>query len=79
MHMLLGKLDVIDVIDQPDGTAKVILEFDDETKNSIKKAYGWERWSNKKFEKLLITAIYNYVESQKQKEGPNGGNLQTWT
>ena len=73
--MLLGKLDVIDVIDQPDGTAKVILEFDHETKNAIKQMYGWKRWSDKKFEKLLITAIYNYVESKKQKEGPNDGNI----
>lgn len=73
--MLLGKLDVIDVIDQPDGTAKVILEFDDETKNAIKQMYGWKRWNTKKFEKLLITAIYNYVESKKQKEGPNYGNI----
>jgi hypothetical protein len=73
--MLLGKFDVIDVIDQPDGTAKVILEFDDETKNSIKQMYGWKRWNTKKFEKLLITAIYDYVESQKQKEGSNDGNI----
>ena len=71
--MLLGKFDVIDVIDQPDGTAKVILEFDDETKNAIKQMYGWKRWSDKKFEKLLITAIYDYVESKKQKEGTELG------
>ena len=71
--MLLGKFDVIDVIDQPDGTAKVILEFDDETKNAIKQMYGWKRWSDKKFEKLLITAIYDYVESKKQKEGTEIG------
>ncbi len=73
--MLLGKIDVIDVIDQPDGTAKVILEFDDETKNAIKQMYGWKRWNTKKFEELLITAIYNYVETQKQNEGSNDGNI----
>lgn len=69
------KFDVIEVIDQPDGTAKVILEFDDETKESIKQIYGWKRWSDKKFQKLFNTAIYNYLESQKQKEGSNDGNI----
>lgn len=75
MLMSQFKFDVIDVIEQPDGTAKVILEFDDETKNAIKQTYGWKRWNNKKFEKLIIDAIYNYVESQKQNEGPNDGNI----
>lgn len=65
MLMSLYKFKVIDVIDQPDGTAKVILEFDDETKNAIKQTYGWKRWNTKKFEKLFINAIYNYIESQK--------------
>lgn len=69
------KFNVIDVIDQPDGTAKVILEFDDETKNSIKQMYGWKRWNTKKFEKLLITAIYDYIESKKQNEGSNDGSI----
>ena len=60
--MSVFKFDVIDVIDQPDGSAKVILEFDDETKESIKQTYGWKRWNTKKFEKLLIEAIRNYID-----------------
>lgn len=75
MLMSQFKIHVADVIDQPDGTAKVILEFDDETKKSIKQTYGWKRWSDKKFQKLFIDAIYNYLESQKHKEDRNDGNI----
>lgn len=67
--MSVFKFNVIDVVDQPDGSAKVILEFDDETKESIKQTYGWKRWNTKKFEKLLINAIHDYVNFQKQNEG----------
>ena len=74
MLMSQYKFNVIDVIDQPDGTAKVILEFDDETKNAIKQMYGWKRWNTKKFEELFKTAILNYVDYKKS-EGSNDGNF----
>lgn len=69
MLMSRFKFDIIDVIDQPDGSAKIILQFDVKTKESIKQTFGWKRWNTKKFEQLFKQAIQNYVDSQQQNEG----------
>lgn len=56
------KLTVIDIVDQPDGSALVTFDINKETREFIKKLYGWKRWNTKKFQQLLIQAIQNYVE-----------------
>jgi len=61
------RVKVIDVIDQPDGSALVNLDIDDQTKNFIKATYGWKRWNTKRFEKLLINALTIFADEVKNK------------
>ena len=67
------KLTVIDIVDQPDGTALVTFDINKETREFIKQTYGWKRWNTKKFQQLFIQAIENYVAFKK--EGPNDGSI----
>lgn len=62
MLMSQFKMEVIDIIDNEDGGAKVTLEMDDEARNFIKKHYGWKRWSTKKFQILFTEMLTKYVE-----------------
>ena len=52
-----GRINVIDVVDQPDGSAKVTFEADKVFKEGFKKNYGLKRWSQKRFDKFLQEAI----------------------
>ena len=67
MLMSEFRVKVIDVIDQPDGSALVNLDIDDQTKNFIKATYGWKRWNTKRFEKLLINALTIFADEVKNK------------
>lgn len=62
MQMSEFKLTVINIVDQPDGSALVTFDINKETREFIKSVYGWKRWNTKKFQQLLIQAIQNYVE-----------------
>ena len=62
MLMSQFRLQVTDIVDNEDGSAKVTLELGDETRNFIKKHYGWKRWSTKKFQTLFIEILTKYVE-----------------
>jgi hypothetical protein len=61
-------LKVIDIVDQPDGSALVTFDIDKEAREFIKNLYGWKRWSSKKFQQVLLQAIDNYVKTQEKKD-----------
>ena len=61
-------LKVINVIEQPDGSALVTFDVDKETREFIKNLYGWKKWSSKKFQVVLLQAIDNYVKIQEKKD-----------
>ncbi len=61
---------VVEIIDNPDGSANVIFEIDHSIKEQVKQFYGWKRWSSKKFEQLFIEGLYNYI-----KERSNDGSI----
>jgi len=61
------KLEVIEITDNPDGTAEIVFELEDEFKEWFKKSFGLKRWSDKKFQKVLLEAIGDYVEKEKEK------------
>lgn len=63
MHMSHFKLKVIEIIENEDGSSKIVLDINKKAQDVIKKMYGWNRWNTKKFEKLLIEAITNYMAS----------------
>jgi len=52
-----GKIKCVDVQEQPDGSAKVIFEADEEFKEWFKSKYNLKRWSEKRFNKFLQEAI----------------------
>ncbi len=70
MHMSHFELKVIEIIENEDGSSKIVLDINKKAQDVIKKMYGWSRWNTKKFEKLLIEAITNYMASM-----PNYQNI----
>ena len=58
-YKFTGKINVVDVVDNPDGSAKITFEADKEFKNSFKKYYGLKRWSQKRFDLFLREALEN--------------------
>jgi hypothetical protein len=68
MDMLMSefRIKVVDIIDQPDGSALVNIDIDDETINLIKTTYGWKRWNTKRFQKLFIEALSKNIQQEKK-------------
>lgn len=62
MQMSEFKLTVIDIVDQPDGSALITFDIDKETREFIKQTYGWKRWSSNKFKQVFLSAIDNYIK-----------------
>lgn len=60
------KFTITNIIDQADGSALVVFDFDKESKEEIKQLYGWKRWNTKRFQQLFTTAIDSYVNIKKQ-------------
>ena len=57
-------LQVIDVVDNPDGTATINFDVSDEFIAWFKKDQGLKRWSQKRFQKWAIEGIENYISLQ---------------
>jgi hypothetical protein len=55
------KVKVTGIIDNPDGSAKVVFDIEDGFEEEIIKMQGWEKWEQEKFEQLFITALEEYV------------------
>jgi hypothetical protein len=67
------QIKVAEIIDNPDGSAKVIFDIEDGFEEEIIKMHGWEKWEQEKFEQLFISALKDYI---KFKEGTiNDGNF----
>jgi hypothetical protein len=67
------RIKVADIIDNPDGSAKVVFDIEDGFEEEIIKMHGWEKWEQEKFEQLFISALKDYI---KFKEGnTNDGNF----
>ena len=56
------QIKVTDIIDNPDGSAKVIFDIEDGFEEEIIKMNGWEKWEQEKFEQLFISALKEYIE-----------------
>jgi hypothetical protein len=53
---------VAEIIDNPDGSAKVIFDIEEGFEEEIIKMHGWEKWEQEKFEQLFISALRNYLD-----------------
>ena len=56
------RIKVADIIDNPDGSAKVIFDIEDGFEEEIIKMHGWEKWEQEKFEQLFISALRKYLD-----------------
>lgn len=54
-----GKIKVVELVENPDGSAKVIFEADNDFKKCFKEYYGLKRWSQRRFDLFLQDAIEN--------------------
>lgn len=57
-------LKVLEIKDNPDGSALVTFEVSDEFKAWFLKYFKLKRWSNKKFEKFVLNAIKTGLEKE---------------
>ena len=57
MNTNLGEIEVVNWVDNPDGSVTLTFEVSDDFKDNLKKAFGWKRWSQKKFEQWVIECI----------------------
>ena len=71
------KVKVAEIIDNPDGSAKVIFDVEDGFEQEIIKMQGWEKWEQEKFQELFINALKEYIEYQKGSK--DDGSIQTRT
>lgn len=66
---ILGSIKVIDVKDNPDGTATITFDISDEVKENIKRALKWKRWSQKRFETYIQNSLMDLVKELEAKHG----------
>jgi len=57
MEKILGRIVVESVTDNPDGTSTIVFNIPDDAKENIKQSLGWKRWSDKKFNQLVIESL----------------------
>jgi hypothetical protein len=59
-----GKLTVADEIENDDGTWTLMFDADDEFVAWFKEWQGLKRWSQKRFQKVMLSAITETVETR---------------
>jgi len=64
----LGKLKVVDIIDDPNGSAKVTFEADDKFKKWFKEKHNLKKWSQKRFNKFLQDVIDRMTVQLKEEQ-----------
>jgi len=60
-----GLLKVKEIIDNPDGSAQIVFEADDEFKQGFKDYHNLKRWSQKRFNKFMNEAIESSIKFYK--------------
>ena len=60
------KLQVVSVLENPDGSAEISFEIDKEYKDLIKNLLGMKRWNEKKFQQFVIDALTKQVSLEKR-------------
>jgi hypothetical protein len=54
-------LKVIEIIDNPDGSANIIFEVTNEFKKEFKEMFGLKRFTQKAFQKFVLNALDNMI------------------
>lgn len=66
---LLGRITILEVIDNSNGTCTLTYEVPEELKVSIKRHFGWKHWSSKKFNTFFLEALANYAKTLEREFG----------
>ena len=54
-------VEVVNIIERPDGSTRVIFDVSPEFVNWFKKWQGLKRWSPKRFQKIMTEALERYL------------------
>lgn len=57
------KIEVINLVELEDGGATIDVSIDQEYKDHFKKLHGLKRFSHKKFQEFIITALEKKLDS----------------
>ena len=65
------QIKVVEVIENPDGSARLILEFNDETKQFLMNLWGVSEWDEERAQVEFLDAIKRAMEDENatQEEG----------
>ena len=61
------QFEILDVIENPDGTATIKLDLSDEFMEWFKKDQGLKRWSQKRFENFFVENVVEGLQIMKEK------------
>jgi len=73
---LLGRVTIIEVKENSDGTCTLGLEVPDDLKQSLKQSLGWKRWSSKKFNQFFLEALTKHAKELETQSGDNASSDQ---
>ena len=65
----LGRIKIIDIVDNGDNTNSLTYEVPDELKEEIVRSLGWEHWSSEKFNKIFLEALVNNAKNLERELG----------
>lgn len=57
----LGTIKILEIIDNPDGTANITFDVSEEFQKNLIKHLGWSEWSNEKFNEWILKSLTNYA------------------
>ena len=63
---MVGRFDLVDETQNEDGSWNLVFDVDDEFKDWFKKSQGLKRWSDKRFQNVVLEAIRSAVEQEPQ-------------
>jgi len=62
------KFEITDEVENDDGTWTLTFDVDDEFCEWVKKTQGLKRWSQKRFQKVMLKVIMEAVEREEENE-----------
>ena len=66
---ILGQIKIIEVVDNGDGTARLDYEVTDALRKEIKRVFGWNRWSSKKFNEFFLEELNSHAKTLERELG----------
>ena len=61
---MLGKFELVEEIQNEDGSWTLVFDVDDEFKEWFKKSQGLKRWSHSRFQNVIHAAIIAAIEQE---------------